>query len=321
MTALSFWCSGIYRRSWRVADVADLARVCGAAIVATVIGAALHPLLASAPVPVSLFAIYGLAAIILATASRASYVLLRRGQRRASHHGVPVFIYGAAMHGIAAARDLFDDPATGLKPIGFVDDDPDKTGRLISGLPVLGRSYELDSLIAAHSPKAIVMASPAVSEECRSRIAGACGRLGIDFYRLRVQLDRMIEEPTTASRPDAALNVARLSALDVVSSVAAAPASVAALSFPALESEPCIRCGSCNVHRSRAKGLYERIRKAHTPARPFRCDDCGWRGWLLPLQRVIPVEDFGEADLRSLDAGFSPMPALGESAGGGHVIR
>ena len=40
----------------------------------------------------------------------------------------------------------------------------------------------------------------------------------------------------------------------------------------------CPRCGS-HIHRSRTRGLTERLIKALTSFRTFRCKDCGWRGW------------------------------------------
>jgi len=301
-TALSFWWSGIYRRSWRVADVADLARACGAVIVATVIGAVAHPLLAPSPLPTSFFLIYGLVTTSLVMSSRASYVVLRKSQRRASHGGAPALLYGAGSHGIAAAHNLFDNPDAGLKPIGFVDDDPHMTGRLLGGLPVVGRSYELDSLIAAHDARAVIIASPAVSPESQTRIASACGRRGIGLLRMHVQLDRVLEATIAAERREVPSTTTTLSQ---------APPSVLVL-----ESEPCVSCGGRNVHRSRAKGVYERVRKWHTPARPFRCNDCGWRGWLLPLERGIALDEAGETDLRSLDAAFPALATIGENAGG-----
>jgi len=244
----------------------------------------LHPLLSSVPQPFSVFLIYGLVTLVMVTASRASYVVLRTSQRRASHQGSPVLVYGAGKHGIAAIQELFENPATGLKPIGFVDDDPARTGKLVDGLPVLGRSYELEALIVAHGVKAMIIASPGVPSDCHIRIAHASDRLGIKLFRMHVQLELLLEET----------------------------AGVASV----FESEPCVGCGGRNVRRSRAKGVYERFRKLHTPARPFRCDDCGWRGWLLPLEHSMAIDEIVEADLRPLDAAFSSLSQLGESARG-----
>jgi len=311
LTALVFWYTGMYRGSWRVAGVADLARAGGAAAAVTVAGAVLHPLLSSVPQPIPVFLIYGLITLVMATASRASYVVLRTSQRRASHHGSPVLVYGAGKHGIAAAQELFENPASGLKPIGFVDDDPARTGKLVNGLPVLGRSYELEALIAAHGVKAVIIASPVVPADCHVRIVHASGRLGIKLFRMHVQLELLLEETVDLAAREpapAAAATARAAAL------AASVPGVAAV----LESEPCVGCGGRNVRRSRAKGVYERFRKLHTPARPFRCDDCGWRGWLLPLEHSMAIDEIVEADLRPLDAAFSSLAPLGDSGRGSH---
>jgi FlaA1/EpsC-like NDP-sugar epimerase/predicted RNA-binding Zn-ribbon protein involved in translation (DUF1610 family) len=47
--------------------------------------------------------------------------------------------------------------------------------------------------------------------------------------------------------------------------------------------QPCPSCGSQALHRSRARTLAERVRRNHSDKRLFRCDECGWRGWLVPL--------------------------------------
>lgn len=49
----------------------------------------------------------------------------------------------------------------------------------------------------------------------------------------------------------------------------------------------CSRCAT-PTHRSRTQGFNERVIKALTSYRPYRCHECGWRGWLRdsnPLRR------------------------------------
>jgi hypothetical protein len=281
--------------------VADLAKAGSVAVAVTVVGAVLHPLLSSAPQPASVFVIYGLVTIVLVTASRASYVVLRASQRRASHQGVPVLVYGAGKHGIAATEELFENPATGLKPIAFVDDDAAKTGMVVDGLPVLGRSYELEAIVTRHHVKAVVIASPALPPECHARIANASRRLGIGLFRLNAQVEQVLETTSVDEREPIA--------------VPAQPAAVLATASAGpriFECEPCPKCGGRDMRRSRATGMYERFRKLHTPTRPFRCDDCGWRGWLLPLEHTVPFHEVAEPDLRSLDSAFSSLSPIGE---------
>src|ERR1700730_12882749 len=67
-------------------------------------------------------------------------------------------------------------------------------------------------------------------------------------------------------------------------------------------SVPCPSCGSREVYRSKARTLYERLKKAHTLKRVFRCHHCGWRGWLPPLEHASITEATGSPDLTAIDA-------------------
>jgi len=291
LTALVFWYSGMYRGGWRSASVADLARACGSACAVAGIGALVHPLWSPLVQPNSVFLIYGLVSVVMVATSRASYVVLLNSQHRASTNGVPVLLYGAGQHGIAAVSELFDNPQKGLRPIGFVDDSPGKRGRLLAGLPVLGTSHDLESLIKTHAVQAVLVTAN-LQPECAARAAAACDRARADLYRMRVQLEPIVEaaaRQTPAPSPSQPVRPA---------------AAVAVVAI-----ERCARCGGANVHRSRIRGAYERLRKLHTPTRPFRCDDCGWRGWLQPLERATPLEPVRDPDLTSLDVAFAPALA------------
>jgi predicted RNA-binding Zn-ribbon protein involved in translation (DUF1610 family) len=41
----------------------------------------------------------------------------------------------------------------------------------------------------------------------------------------------------------------------------------------------CPECGN-RVHKSHSRGFGERLVKAITRCKVYRCHDCGWRGWL-----------------------------------------
>jgi FlaA1/EpsC-like NDP-sugar epimerase len=76
------------------------------------------------------------------------------------------------------------------------------------------------------------------------------------------------------------------------------------------EEQPCPACHHGRAHRSRARSLAERIKKDFTAGRLFRCEACGWRGWLEPLHadRNGPGEPLPTPDLDSVDALFTSNP-------------
>ncbi len=51
-----------------------------------------------------------------------------------------------------------------------------------------------------------------------------------------------------------------------------------------LVEQPCPACQSWALNRSRARTLAERMRRNYSDKRLFRCADCDWRGWLVPME-------------------------------------
>jgi Undecaprenyl-phosphate glucose phosphotransferase len=69
-------------------------------------------------------------------------------------------IVGAGYAGRALADKLLDHPATGLKPVGFADDDPLKRVEGYRGLGVLGTTSEVTALIRTHEVDTVFLALP-----------------------------------------------------------------------------------------------------------------------------------------------------------------
>lgn len=78
--------------------------------------------------------------------------------------------------------------------------------------------------------------------------------------------------------------------------------------------EQCPKCMSA-LHRSRAKSQWERWRQQITGKRPYRCRDCGWRGWgpdIGPrfegknIERALSAMTPGSPNLEQLDAPAEP---------------
>jgi predicted RNA-binding Zn-ribbon protein involved in translation (DUF1610 family) len=60
--------------------------------------------------------------------------------------------------------------------------------------------------------------------------------------------------------------------------------------------DSCPNCYSKRVHRSRTRSGLERLRRRLTGKAPFRCPECGWRGWAF---------DFGSPG-EAVSAGRAP---------------
>ena len=122
------------------------------------------------------------------------------------------------------------------------------------------------------------------------------------MFRLNVRVERFGEAVAFEehAQPPQPLQAQAHQPVPVAEPEHAAPRGVLE-AMRVLGSNPCPSCDSREVFRSKARTLYERLRKAHTPRRVFRCHHCGWRGWLLPLECAAMSEATWSPDLTAID--------------------
>jgi len=90
-------------------------------------------------------------------------------------------IVGAGRAGRAVADKLLDHKATGVKPIGFADDDPEKRAEDYRSLSVLGTTHEVRDLLARHDVDTVFLALPVEAHRTMMRILQDVGNEMIDI--------------------------------------------------------------------------------------------------------------------------------------------
>jgi Undecaprenyl-phosphate glucose phosphotransferase len=90
-------------------------------------------------------------------------------------------VVGAGHAGRALADKLIDHPATGVKPIGFADDDPKKRDEAYRGLAVLGDTSQVRELLAAHDVDTVFLALPVEAHRTMLRILQEVGNEMVDI--------------------------------------------------------------------------------------------------------------------------------------------
>ena len=98
-----------------------------------------------------------------------------------ARRGKPALIIGA---GTAAERLLRETQREGeseICPVAMVDDDPDKRGMRLHGVPVVGTSRDLKALVASSGIKLLVIAIPSATRQEMRAIVEACLQTGVDF--------------------------------------------------------------------------------------------------------------------------------------------
>lgn len=88
-------------------------------------------------------------------------------------------LYGAGRGGRRLLEELRAKPALGVRPLGFLDDDPERVETSVDGAPVLGRLDELPRLAELHAVDELLVAIPRLPEERRDRVVELARHAGI----------------------------------------------------------------------------------------------------------------------------------------------
>ncbi len=88
-------------------------------------------------------------------------------------------LIGAGEVGATVAKELAAHPDLGMRVVGFVDDDPAKRGQILHGIPVLGATDDLETLVEKVDADAIVITISSARGSDVRRIVRYCEVVGI----------------------------------------------------------------------------------------------------------------------------------------------
>jgi FlaA1/EpsC-like NDP-sugar epimerase len=208
---------GQYQRLWRFIGRRDYEAVLQAVVVSTIVVVGLialaHPVLASIPqrvphyhvlrhhpvkitfttrygprapveLPASVIVTFGLLTVALLVAARFAVQLIAEGRvrsLRATKGDREALVIGGGDGGRLVVRELMRNRQLGLRPVGFLDDDPRKQGiKDEYGLKVLGTTTsDLERVLDEVEPDVVVIAIPSAPGTLRARVVAACRKRGI----------------------------------------------------------------------------------------------------------------------------------------------
>jgi FlaA1/EpsC-like NDP-sugar epimerase len=175
--------AGSYRKVSDFVGLYDVVGVMRGVLLASVLIAGVNLLAPrSWTVPWSLVTIYVLLSTLSLNVSMFTNRLLREGSLQSDRRADSlsrrrVLIYGAGRAGALAARDIRESPELGYELVGFLDDDPDKQGKELVGVPVLGGREQLSRYLGP-GLREVVLAIPSLDAEQRRELLSHCQRAG-----------------------------------------------------------------------------------------------------------------------------------------------
>jgi FlaA1/EpsC-like NDP-sugar epimerase len=194
---LIFYLFGLYRRLWRYASVNEALSIAWAVSLSSVVLAALVfglllPFGVIDRFPRSVVIIDWLLCLVLVGGVRFSFRLLprdkstRKGRalREPTTARTRVLIIGAGDAGAMLLREMQANPGLGLRPVGFIDDDPAKLGMHVHNVPVLGAREHIPDVVEKDDVDEVIIAMPTVSGKVIREIIAICERAGVPFRTL-----------------------------------------------------------------------------------------------------------------------------------------
>lgn len=188
-----FLVMGVYRGLWRYTSMSDMV-VFGKAVIVSSVASVLMVLFVFRFEGFSrtVFAIDAVSMFLLLAGSRMAFRLFRQVlPASGARDGRRVLIYGAGDGGELLLRELRNNRDLNLAPVGFLDDDPAKSGKVIHGLRVFGGNGDLSSVCAQHDIHEVVISSLKMTDDRVQDVLRSCTERHIAVKRMRITIEEL----------------------------------------------------------------------------------------------------------------------------------
>jgi len=182
--------AGVYRGLWRYISVDNLivyAKAVAAGSVASVL--ALLFAFRFEGFSRAVFAVDAMIFFLMLAGSRVAFRLFRRMLPAPSMGGRRVLIYGAGDAGELLLREMRNNLRLQYTPVGFVDDDPFKKGKVIHGLRVFGGNGHLRRICEEQRVEEVLISSSRIDDERVTQIRRDCEEAQITLRRMRIEIE------------------------------------------------------------------------------------------------------------------------------------
>jgi FlaA1/EpsC-like NDP-sugar epimerase len=183
---LVLWLFGVPKFAWRYVGLREVWRILAAAVTASVLilwtritFGALHddyPYLRHGVVPLGVIAGNLVFVFMFVTGVRVLRRIVgeqaeKKSRTRSVVEAVPTMLVGAGQGGVLMTREIAHRPDLGLRPVGFLDDDRDKVGSVVNGVPVVGTTDQLPQLCARYGAQQILITMASAPGDTIRRIS------------------------------------------------------------------------------------------------------------------------------------------------------
>ena len=183
---LVFWGLRLYKSIWRFASYSELMRMTAATGITWLCYiAATSMITGRMPISYYFFGVIMQFGLTLGIRFAYRFVLLLRGRHQEeSEHLKHVMLVGAGAAGQMIFRDIKHAKEVKEKVCCFIDDNPNKWGRYIDGVPVEGGRDEIMRACEKYHIDKIYVVIPSASAEAKKDILNLCNHTGCELMNL-----------------------------------------------------------------------------------------------------------------------------------------
>ena len=174
-----YWLMGMYDSLWRYAEIVEFFRLCLASALAVGIFVAVTLALWASErrIPISVYFLSATFASALTLYARLTYRMFRN--TKIAQGGVTrrrTLVIGAGDAASTLLHELSKNKSPDMNIICCVDDAPEKVGRNIMGIEIMGTTDDIPELVERCEIETLLLAIPTVDEENKRRILGICNK-------------------------------------------------------------------------------------------------------------------------------------------------
>ncbi|MEA5051095.1 MAG: nucleoside-diphosphate sugar epimerase/dehydratase [Oscillospiraceae bacterium] len=177
---------GMYDSLWRYAEIYEFFRCALASVLAIAAFLVITLVIYNERrIPISVYFMSAMFAASLTLYTRLTYRMFRNTQiTNAGKQRKRVMVVGAGDAASTLLHEIFRDENTDYNIVCAVDDNPQKLGRTIMGIKIMGTTRDIPSLVAQCDIDTILLAVPAADDAEKRRILNICSKTSCNMRML-----------------------------------------------------------------------------------------------------------------------------------------
>jgi hypothetical protein len=178
----TFYFSSLYRRTWAYSSLEDALTILKATAFSSLGSVIVFSLIFKlSSFGGAVFFILDFYLLLTFVAGfRISYRIFNSLYKRgATNRGKRVLIYGAGYRGSTVLKEIRHNDIYSFSPAGFIDDAPDKIGKSMHGVPILGTIEDLDEIFKDNMISEVIISTAKIGKDKIKKLTEFCQQKGI----------------------------------------------------------------------------------------------------------------------------------------------